>query len=390
MELDDPIDVPVQLSADLGTDLLATYWPTVIMFLIAGAAIGMIVLFRRRCRDRARHPRLRVAGWVITASIAMIAALALGVNTWVGYFPSVDALQRWVDSTPREPVTVFPTTAVDAGEKGVETPSSSSQRVTSADRGHAFLSSVPAHDRKMPDAGAWVYLPPDYDAPGNTQRYPVVYALHGAPGSAADWFAGGRIDYLLDVLITTGYLPPVIVVSPDLNAGPERVDTEPLNRPGGPQIEDFVVQDVVAWADDTFRTLPDTEHRVIAGMSSGGIGSLLYGLHSPDVFGGVVSIMPYTKPYTPEVAADENALRTNSPLDIIASRPGATTQKIFLGQGDGEPTAEAEQIIAALRAQEQPATLRVLPGLEHNWTAARTIMPYGLIWAATQLEWATE
>jgi dienelactone hydrolase len=102
-----------------------------------------------------------------------------------------------------------------------------------------------------------------------------------------------------------------------------------------------------------------------------------------------VSIMPYTTPYTAGVVADPAARARNTPLDVIASRGGATAQKIFLGQGDGEPTAEATQIRDALRAQGQTTTLRVYPGLAHNWTTARTIMPYGLVWAARQLEWTT-
>lgn len=385
MDLDAPITVPAALSGTLGADLLATYWPSAIALAVAALCLVLAIRSRRRTRSHDRRRIVRMLRFGVPGTLALVLALGLGVNTWVGYFPSIAAVQRWFDSSPRAPVTVFPTTAVDAAAGAAAPPQGT--RVTTAERGYAFLTSISATAADVPTSGAWVYLPPDYDSPGNTARYPVIYALHGAPGSAADWFAGGRIDLVLDELIKGGYIPPVIVVSPDLNAGPDRVDTEPLNLPGGAQLEDYVVNDVVGWADAQLRTLPESDKRVISGMSSGGLGSLLYGLHHPDVFGAVVSILPYTTPYTASVVTDRDAKRHNTPLDVIAARKGSTTQKIFLGQGDGEPTAEATAINDALRAQGQASTLRVLPGLDHNWTAARTIMPYGLVWVAQQLGW---
>ena len=386
MDPDAPIDLPASLSSDAGGDLLATYWPSAIAFAVAVGLVVLLVRHQRRGRTASRRRRVaRSFGWGVPAAIALIVAVALGVNTWVGYIPSIAAAQRWLDTSPRSPVTVFPDAAVTAGSAG-SIPATGA-RLTTENRGYSFLTSIPANGRDMPDAGAWVYLPPDYDAPGNTARYPVIYALHGAPGTAADWFAGGRIDQTLDALIAQGYFPPAIVVSPDLNAGPDKVETEPLNRPGGPQLEDFVVKDVVTWADSQLRTQPEAGKRIVAGMSAGGLGALLYGLHHPDIFSSVVSILPYTEPYTPEVIADPESAALNTPLTVIAARGGATDQKIFLGQGDGEKPTEATQIRDALRAQGQVTTLRVLPGLDHNWTAARTIMPYGLVWIAQQWGW---
>ncbi|MEB4613707.1 alpha/beta hydrolase [Leucobacter sp. M11] len=389
MDPDGPIDVPASLLQDPGVDLLSTYWPTALALLLTTAAVMLAV--RSACRRNGRQRSRRVlsaTGWGVLGSMCLVVALAFGVNTWVGYFPSVATFSRWMDDKVREPVTDFPQTAVSA-PSGATPTGENPERVTTDDRGYSFLAAVPSSTEKVPDTGAWVYLPPGYDKAGNTDRYPVIYVLHGSPGSAADWFAGGRIDYLLDTLINNGSIPPAIVVSPDLNASVDRVEEEPLDIPDGPKLETFVTKDVVTWADTNFRTRADAEHRVVAGMSSGGLASLLYGLHHPDLFGGVISIMPYATPYTPRIVANPEAKTHNSPLEVIAARNGATPQKIFMGQGDGESTVEATQIRDALRGQGQTTTLRVLPGLAHNWTTARTVMPYGLLWAATQLGWET-
>ncbi|MDR6867065.1 enterochelin esterase-like enzyme [Microbacterium resistens] len=400
MDPDAPIDLPATISQDPGTDLLSTYWPAAGALLLGALGVVLVVRTARR-RDRTRRGGTRrgmtrrrrallATAWSVPTAVLLVVSLALGVNTWVGYFPSASALSRWLDDKLRDPVTTSPKTAIGKDAAiGTDPAARPGERVTSSDRGHAYLAGLPSTSAGVTDRGAWVYLPPDYDAPGNTARYPVIYTLHGAPGSAADWFAGGRIDYYLDVLITQKRIPPVILVSPDLNSGAERLDGEPLDLPGGPQLETFVTKDVVSWADARLRTIPDAQHRVVAGMSAGGLGSLLYALHSPAVFGGAISIMPYNVPYTKEIVADEAARRRNTPLDVIAARGAASGQRIFLGQGDGEPAAESTQIRDALRAQGDVTTLRVLPGLGHTWTTARTVMPYGLVWVAQQLGWQT-
>lgn len=394
MDPDAPIKLPDVLAQDPGADLLSTYWPTVIFAALAAALVVLAVWVARRRRKRLGAGRtwwgrsLISVAWAVPIAAVLTVSLALGVNTWVGYFPSFPTFQRWVDDKTRPPVVHKPKTAVTGEQQSDTLPGADPHhRVTTETRGFAFAARVPAKAKGTEYSGAWVYLPPDYDREGNTQRYPVIYALHGAPGSAADWFAGGRLDYVVDQLISSGAMPPAIVISPDLNTGANRLDEEPLNYPKGPQIEDFVTKDVVPWADSNLRTEADAQHRVISGMSAGGLGALVYGLHHPEVYGGVISLLPYSKIYTPAIKNDPKALRENSPLQIIADRGSSTKQPIFLGQGDGESTKEATEIRDALRAQGQTTTLRVLPGLGHTWEAARTLMPLGLVWTSQQLGW---
>jgi enterochelin esterase-like enzyme len=381
------IDIPESLrQGTTGTDLLGTYWPAAIALAVAAGLVALWWIGRRRPAGR-RGRVARTLGHLGPAVVLVVMALALGVNAWVGYFPSVQAVGRWLQ------VHTDPPAAMDAGTvppAGGVTAAPTGDRVTDADHGYAYMVKIPSTSVGVADSDAWVYVPPDYDKPGNTERYPVVYALHGAPGTGADWFSGGQIDHVLDELITGGYVPPMIAVSPDMNAGGQPVDTEPLDIPGGPQLESFVVNDVLAWTDGTLRTRDDAAYRVMSGMSAGGLGALVYGLHHPDVFGGVISILPYSKPYTDAVVADPRALARNTPADIIAERTSTPEQPVFLGQGDGNSQAEARDLERRLRASGQPVTLQVYEGLAHNWVAARSIMPYGLVWVSDQLGWQAE
>ena len=114
-------------------------------------------------------------------------------------------------------------------------------------------------------------LPPDYDTA--TRRYPVIYLLHGSGQQHATW---GRRT-LLDG--ATG----AIVVMPDM-------DRTRYALAGGrvdPQAETFVTQELVKEIDGRYRTIPTREGRAIAGLSIGGLGAMLLGLHHPERYAAI-------------------------------------------------------------------------------------------------------
>jgi enterochelin esterase-like enzyme len=372
MSPDAPIEVPATLATHVTGDLvLGSPLPVILALALALA----LVLAARRARRRAPTRRATTAP-LAGATLLVVLAAALAVNLWVGYLPSVQAAHRWVqtrtwsphDTTSDPPPARLPHAATDR-------------------RGRAFPVTIPSTSPGVPDSPAWVYLPPGYDRPGSTARFPVVYALHGAPGTAADWFAGGQADATVDALVAGGHLPPVIVVSPDLNAGASPADREPVDVPGGPQLATYLRTDVVAWADATLRTRAEPAGRVVLGMSAGSLGALSTGLAHPDVFGGVVALMPYAAPDTPAVRADPSAVDAATPTTVLGARGAAPAQPVFLGVPGAESPAAGRVLERALRAAGQPTTLRVYPGLDHTWVGARTMLPYGLVWSAAQLGW---
>ena len=58
-----------------------------------------------------------------------------------------------------------------------------------------------------------IYLPPNYDQ--TTNRYPVIYYLHGFSQSDSSTIASDHFDQLLDKAIGTGKIRPTIVVLPN-------------------------------------------------------------------------------------------------------------------------------------------------------------------------------
>jgi len=136
-----------------------------------------------------------------------------------------------------------------------------------------------------------VYLPPSYDAaPANAERrYPVVYLLHGFPGRSGDWFGRGHAAESAETLIAEGKIPELIVVCPDGNRGFFSRTMYANAYDGSYNTEDFMTHDLIAWADSSFRTIPDASHRGIIGLSDGGTAAVNLVMRHPTIFGAAGS-----------------------------------------------------------------------------------------------------
>jgi enterochelin esterase-like enzyme len=126
---------------------------------------------------------------------------------------------------------------------------------------------------------ATVYTPPGYM--NGTERYPVLYLVHGAGDSYDSWTSIGHAHLILDNLIADGKARPMIVVMP-FGHTPE--------RPGGTNMlantdfGDDLIEDLIPYVDGQFRTLASQEHRAMAGLSMGGSHTLRFGLTHPELF----------------------------------------------------------------------------------------------------------
>jgi enterochelin esterase family protein len=154
---------------------------------------------------------------------------------------------------------------------------------------HAFESRVltgnaagDPHVRRVP-----VWLPPSYDAEP-ARRFPVVFVLTGFTGRGRmllnDNAWSPALDDRLDALVGAG-CGEMIVVMPDCLTrfgGSQYVNSSATGR-----YADHLVDELVPWADATFRTRAGRDHRGVAGKSSGGFGAITLGLTRPDLFGAV-------------------------------------------------------------------------------------------------------
>jgi len=119
-----------------------------------------------------------------------------------------------------------------------------------------------------------IILPTGYREMNNVgARYTVVYLLHGLTGSYANW---------TDKTKLTEYATRhnFIIVTPEGNNG---WYSDSVSAPKD-KFESYIVKELIPEIDKSYRTLADREHRIIAGLSMGGYGSLKFGLKYPEMF----------------------------------------------------------------------------------------------------------
>jgi enterochelin esterase-like enzyme len=156
-------------------------------------------------------------------------------------------------------------------------------------REHWFYSKVTESFRCM-----FVYTPPDYDKNTNG-KYPVLYLQHGAGELENEWTHSGKMNFILDNLIAEGKVVPMIVV---MNNGfatrPSQAGQTLTGNARWAAFEDMLITEVIPDIDSYYRTIPDREHRAMAGLSMGGMQTFTIGFSHLDTFShlGVFSGVP--------------------------------------------------------------------------------------------------
>ena len=174
-----------------------------------------------------------------------------------------------------------------------------------------------------------VYLPPGFST---ARRYPVVYLLHGMPGSPSEYPEGTGLVSFADDAIASGALRPFVAILPA--AGP---DDRYNGEWAGPWETDLVDR-IVPWVDTQLPTRPDARDRVIAGLSAGGFGAVNIALRHPGLFGTVESWSGYFDPLHdgPFKGAPRTVLEANDPTLLARSHAAVLHRdgvRFFLSTG---------------------------------------------------------
>jgi enterochelin esterase-like enzyme len=124
---------------------------------------------------------------------------------------------------------------------------------------------------------AYVYTPPDYDT-NVAARYPVLYLQHGAGEDERGWHKQGRMNFIIDNLLAAQKARPMLVV---MDRGYAFKPRDPANKNS---FGDVLLEEIIPLIDSKYRTIPDRDHRAMAGLSMGGMQTLQIGLTHLDKF----------------------------------------------------------------------------------------------------------
>ncbi len=223
-----------------------------------------------------------------------------------------------------------------------------------------------------------VYLPPD----AAVGRFPVIYLLHGLPGSPYSYVDGLDLAAVADRMISTGQVTPFVAVMPPAGLTP---------RFHGEWIgvwERYLVSDVVPWVEEHLPVAGGRAASVVGGFSAGGYGAVDMGLRNPSLFGTVESWSGYFRPIRDGSLAHADAaeLAAHDPTRLVAQRAGELRRlgtRFFLSAGStrDRATAAATRAFATLLARERlPRGLWVGPG-GHDGRFWRSQLPAALRYA---------
>lgn len=168
------------------------------------------------------------------------------------------------------PATSTPTATPAATATATSTPTTA---VCSAQTGTVSVVSVASKLMKTATE-LRVYTPPCYQA-GGELRYDVLYMLHGQTYDDTQWQDLG-LTTAADHLISSGQIPPLIIVMPNEASSMSDADTSNFGQ--------ALIDEVLPWVDAHYDTCAQKACRAIGGLSRGGNWAVRIGLSHADQF----------------------------------------------------------------------------------------------------------
>ncbi len=207
----------------------------------------------------------------------------------------------------------------------------------------------------------FVYTPPGYDK-NPKQKYPVLYLLHGSGDTAESWTQVGATNLILDNLISEKKAKPMIVVMPLGHAVPFGSAPE-IARKNVPLMEEYVLKDLMPWAESKYRVAAGRQNRALAGLSMGGGQTFNIGFAHLDLFSSLGVFSSATQPEFAEKFKTvlEDAKGTNAKLNVF-----------WYACGDKDPVfTRAKDTEALLNKHQIRHTFRPIANGMHTWPVWR-------------------
>jgi enterochelin esterase-like enzyme len=352
----------------------------------------------------AQYPRVDSAGRV-EIRIKAPEATKVKLNFWSG--PKLDMEKQadgfWTITTPPlVPGFHYYTLNIDGADvadpathayfggskpaSAVEVPEPGSDYYLPKDVPHGQVREV-WYDSKV--TGTWrhalVYLPPDYDAQTKT-RYPVLYLQHGGGEDETGWIRQAQANFILDNLLAEKKCKPMIVVMAygyARRAGevPPDLTGKPFGSPEmmkafqdmAAAFEDDVTQALIPFIDKTFRTLPDRDHRAMAGLSMGGMQTFQITLDHLELFSYIGGFSGAGG----MLVLGNRKLDAKTDYNGVFADPAAFEKKVhllWLGVGTNEPERMRAGLLRLHTSLDEANIKHVFyesPGTDHEWQTWR-------------------
>ncbi|MFC4094926.1 alpha/beta hydrolase-fold protein [Euzebyella saccharophila] len=195
---------------------------------------------------------------------------------------------------------------------------------------------------------AFVYTPPGYHK-DQSKRYPVLYLQHGWGEDETAWSNQGHANLIMDNLIAEGKTKPFLIVmtygmTNEIKFGGLRnFDIKPFQT--------VLVDELIPYVDQNFRTVADENHRAMGGLSMGGMETRTITMNKPGVFSHYALLSGGV--YSPDDIKKEDV------------------KLVFLSCGSKESPERIKESVAALKSAGYNAVGYISEGTAHEFQTWR-------------------
>jgi enterochelin esterase-like enzyme len=237
-----------------------------------------------------------------------------------------------------------------------------------------------------------VYTPPGLGSGGT--RYPVLYEV---PYGIESWAKGVSIATMLDNLIGSGTIPPMMMVFASTYGGPYQDSECADSRDGRERFDAYMATQLVPYIDAHYPTIANAAGRALVGASQGGYCAAALWSHHPDVFGSAISFSGYfqagvVSPETQNAArpfgGDTAYEAKQSPIDVVPSIPPQAASRSFvvLSADLANPFFGPQLVAYADVLASAHVPMAILPApLGHSWQTQRAQLPVVLQMLAARM-----
>ncbi len=267
---------------------------------------------------------------------------------------------------------------------GVEVPAGDQDFYALKDVPHGQLNETLYYSKSTTSTlRCFVYTPPDYGK-DPSKRYPVLYLQHGGGEDETGWGSQGHANLIMDNLIAAGKVKPFIIVmassyvggygaGPRFGAPPRGgapVGGPPAGGPpaGGPParggrgmfdfsaFERVLINELIPYIDEHYRTLADQPHRAMAGLSMGGMQTKAITLKHLDLFSHI------------GIFSGGNIAPTDIPdMDAFKQK----VKVVFVSYGSRENGAAGKASVEELKKAGINSAYYESPETAHEWQSWR-------------------
>ena len=130
----------------------------------------------------------------------------------------------------------------------------------------------------------YVYTPFGYE--NSSEKYPVLYLLHGGGEDQTGWATQGKANLILDNLIAEKKAKPMVIAMLDGNMS-NTGGVAAFNENTLKAFENELKMGAIPFIESNFKVATDAKSRALAGLSMGGLQTLYAGVKNSDMFSAI-------------------------------------------------------------------------------------------------------